>query len=326
MSKKLMFIMSDSEEYLRDEVIKRSKAWGFNSSNVKTIQKWNPAEVRSSISLFEETSIIHLELNDKKDLKSFADKISDKKEKKIFESEKWFGPALIITSIHAQGAKKIENLVKKSGGEVEKKIKPDKMIKVILSRLNINKELESFLTSYAGDDYQILIGIANQIEEMDKEKQNKLEIEDLITRLPSKPGSLPPWEFINPMLQGNANKAIELYERAVEGSFVLVTMILARKKLQLMYRLRILQSQGINDNNKQAKILGERGGPNIWITAKAAKKLSVETTEYLAKLSMVTEANLKGYLNVDSDIVFKNYIALACIAIKYNRPLPLKIK
>lgn len=323
--KKLLFIMDDSEAYLRDETIRTYESWGFKSSNVKSVEEWNNALGRSSLSLFGDTSMVHLDLTDKKYLKIFVDMISDKKEKDNFSTLDWFGPALIITSTHAQGTKKIETLIDKSGGEVIKKAKPEEMKLLLMKRIKLNDDTSSFVNDYVGDDYQMLIGIVNQIERMSKTEQIELTVEEMITRLPSKPGSVPPWEFINPMMAGNAKEAIELYVRCVENSHILVTMQLARTKLQMLYRLKLLSMSGVWDSKKQAEVLKQRNGPNIWLTANVAKKLNVETVEYLAKLALVTEANLKGYSSADPNIIFKNFIVATSLAIKHNKAFPLII-
>lgn len=322
---KLIFIMDDSEAFLRDEVIRISSSWGFVKSNVKTTEDWKASLGKSSISLFGEKNIVHLDLSDANKLKSFVSLLSDKKNKSMFENN-WYGEGLIITSTHARGTKKIEDLVKLSKGEVHKKAKPKETKKTLLSRIKVSKDIKDFLDDYAGEDYQLIIGVVNQIEEMDEKKQKSLTIDEVVVRLPSKPGALPPWEFINPMLEGNAKKAIDLYERSVEGSHVLVTMKLAKSKLQLLYRLKLLQEVGVKDSKKQAEIVGERNGPNIWIPAKVAQNISLQTAEYLAKLTVRIEADLKGHSNVDPDILFKNFIAATCIALKYNRNMPLDLK
>lgn len=322
---KLSFIMSDSKAFLRDEVLRITEEWGFNKSNVTYVEEWTPTLASGAVSLFGDISITHLDLSDSNKLKAFVKLMRDKKTEHMFEGN-WFGEGLIITSTHARGTKKIEDSVKAAGGKVHKKAKPEEMKKKLLGRTFLSKDAKSFLDSYAGDDYQILIGVINQVESMTKEEQEKLTIDDLIVRLPSKPGSLPPWEFVNPMMEGNAKKAIELYERSVEGSHVLVTMQLARRKLQLLYRLKLLQLAGIRDSKKQAEAIGERNGPNIWITAKVAQRLDVSTTEYLAKLALHTEAGLKGHSSADPHILFKNFIAAACLSIKYNRVLPLNMR
>lgn len=323
--KKLLFIMNDSEAFLRDEVIRTYEKWGFKSSNVKNVETWNPALSRGSLSLFGESSMVHLDLTDKKYLKEFADLISGKTTKQLFEDD-WFSPGLIITTIHAQGAKKIESLITKSGGEIIKKAKPEEMKKLLLDRVSLNTETHKFVSTYAGDNYQMLIGIVNQLEKMNKEEQSSLTIDEMITKLPTNPGSVPPWEFINPMLEGNAESAIDLYTRGIENSHILVTMQLARTKLQLLYRLKLLSMANVWNSKEQAAILGERNGPNIWITANVAKKVSIQTAEYLAKLALTTEANLKGHSNADPNLIFVNFIAAVTIAINQNRALPLKIR
>ena len=325
MSKKLMFIMSESESHLRDEVIRIYKKWGFSSENVKYTETWDPSLALGSTSLFGSVSMVHLDLSDANKLKKFVDMLGDKKQKDMFDGEKWFGPGLIITSIHARGAKKIETLITKSGGEIVKKAKPAEMKKTLIKRVNLSKDTKEFLESYTGEDFQILIPIINQIEKMTDKEQYNLSIEDLIVKLPTKPGSVLPWEFINPMLAGNAAETVELYRRSVEGSHVLVTMQFARKKLQLLYRLKLLIISGVRNSKEQAEILNERNSPNIWITSDVAKKLSVETCEYLAKLALETEASLKGYSNSDPDLIFVNFLAATCLAIKNNKAYPLNI-
>lgn len=326
MKNKLIFIMSDSEAYLRDETIRIYKKWGFNSSNVKTIQKWDSSLAVNSTTLFGDTSMIHFDLSDKNDLKAFVSLIGKKGEKEKFKKENWYGPGLIITSIHARGAKKIENLVTATGGKVVKKAKPAQMITKLLKRVNLSKNSNDFLRTYAGEDYDMLISVVNGIEDLPKGEQKMLTPAELAVKLPTKPGTVPPWEFTDPLLKGNTAEAIDLFERAMEGSHVLVAMVLARRKLQLLYRLKVLQGAGVWDSKEQAKLLGERNGPGIWIPAKTAKNLSLNTTMYLAKLSLATEADLKGHSSADPHILFKNYIAAACLAIRYNSNMPLSIR
>lgn len=321
---KIIFIMDDSEAFLRNEVLRISSDWGFIKSNVKSTEVWNAAMGKKAVSLFGEKNITHLDLSDANKLKNFVSLMSDKNTKSMFEG-KWFGEGLIITSTIARGTKKIEDLVKSSKGEVIKKAKPKEIKKNILNRLSVSKDVSDFLDAYAGDDYQLIIGVVNQIEDMEEKRQKALSIEEVIVRLPGKPGSLPPWEFVNPMLEGNTKEAIELYERSVEGSHVLVTAKLAKSKLQLLYRLKMLQENGVSDSKSQAELLGERNGPNIWLTAKVAQKIDKSTAEFLAKLSVRMEADLKGHSNVKPDILFKNFIATVCLSIKYNRSLHLKL-
>lgn len=325
MSKKLIFVMSDSDAYLHDEAIRIQKEWGFTTNNVKRVEEWSHSLVGSSVSLFGDVSMIHLDLSDQHKLKAFVKLIDDKKEKKFFEGH-WFGPGLIITSTYTRGTKKIENLVKASGGTVAKKAKPAEMRELLLGRINLSRETRAFSEAYVGDDYDMLISVVNQLEKLSKEEQGSITPEELIVKLPIRPGAVPPWDFINPMLEGNAADSVEKFQRAMLGTHILVPMSLAKGKLQLLYRLKVLQQDGIWKSQEQAKILGERNGPNIWITAKAGQRLSLQTAEYLAKLSLVTEANLKGHSQADPELIFSNFIAAACVAIKLNTPLPLNIR
>lgn len=326
MNKKITLIMSDSKAYLHDETVRIYKEWGFSSSNVKTVEQWSPALVRNSVSLFGDVSMVHLDLSDKDKLKNFVALLTEKKTKDLFDNKEWFGAGLIISTIHAQGTKKVEDLVKKSGGDILKKAKPEEMRNLLMSRIHLNSVTKDFVESYIGENYSMLLSIVNQFEKISKEDQLAMTPDDLVVKLPIQPGAVPPWEFIDPMLEGNARKSIPLYERAMIGSHPLVAMLFARKKFHLMYRLKVLQKSGIWKSQDQAAAIGERNGPGIWITAKVAQNLDIQTVEYLAKLSLVTEANLKGHLNADPNLVFKNFIATSCLAIKYNKVMPLDIR
>lgn len=325
MKKKITFIMSDSPAYLHDEVIRTYKDWGFTTSTVKTVEEWSHSLVGSSVSLFGDVSMVHLDLSDQHKLKAFVNLISDKKEKDFFEGH-WFGPGLIITTTYARGAKKIEALVEASGGKVAKKAKPAEMRKLLLGRINLNNDTRAFSEAYVGDDYDMLISVVNELSKLNKDEQNSITPDELIVKLPIQQGSVPPWDFINPMLEGNSKDAVELFQRAIISTNILVPMMLARKKLQLLYRLKVLQLDGVWKSDEQAKILGEANGPNIWITSKASRSVSLETAEYLAKLSLVTEANLKGHSQADPVLIFTNYIVAVCLAIKMNTALPLEIR
>lgn len=308
----LKFIMSDSDVYLRDQVFQFAK--DLNIKTIKDTETWNFALAKNT-SLFGEKHVIHLDLSDKNKLKAFAEILKEKREKDNFEKSNWFGDGLIITSTHATGTKKIEELVKKHDGQVIKKAKPADMTNMLLKELPINNQLKTFLKDYIGEDYQILVTISNQLKHYDETDLENLTLDELITKLPCKPGGVPPWNYVNHMVKGNAKKAVAEYERAAESSHPLVMMTFAKNKIQPLYRVKTLKAAGLN-SQEISSIIKEK---NIWHLEDPAKRISISTAEYLAKITIELETNLKGTSKADPNLLFKIYIAKVCLAIKNNK-------
>lgn len=317
--KKLTFIMNDSESFLRDKVLSVAEEWGFTPSDIRHTEVWNAAQASSPLSLFGTAKMTHLDLTDKKKLKAFVNAIDNSKKTGDFNNENWFGVGLIITTLHAQGVKKIENLIKANGGTTIKKEKPDAMRKKLLDEVSLSKRTREQVEDYVGNDYEMLISPLNEIKKLDKTAQQELSFEDFVVMLPTRPGAIPPWEFVTPMLEGRINEAIDLYDRILSGSHVLQTMWHAKSKVDMMYRLKMLTVNGVKGTKKQAEVLGERDSPVLYYTGKPAQRLSAEVVEYIAALTYKVEEDIKGGLNVNSDLHFRSYIAKVAVAAKLNK-------
>lgn len=307
----LYFILNDSEAFLRNEVIKLSKEWGFASTEVKTIERFDYSIVNSPPSLFGIRSMTHLDLTKDADLKAFV-KVIDNSKKNNYFNDEWFGAGLIITATNARSSKKIENLVSKTGGTVVKKANAKDTSNELLGRLKLNNNTLQFIKEYAGENYDMLLSVVNEISKIDEAKQFDLTPDELIVRLPQQPGSIPPWEFVNEMLKGDCDKAIKLYRRTIITSHPLVPLVFARRNMELLYRISVLRSQGIWNSKDIAKALDMKNGPAIWNVDNVAKRININTAERLAILTSELDNNMKGGLAVDPELLFSNYIAHVC--------------
>lgn len=310
--------MDDSEGFLRTKTLEIANEWGFKSNHIRETEEFNATTASSPVSIFGETTITHLNLTDANKLRAFVKVIEDSKKTGLLEGN-WFGSGVIITTTHARGAKKIEDLVKKHKGKVVKKAKPEEARKRLLDEVNLNANVRKLIEDHVGEDYSMLVSPITEIKKWDAARQKNLTFDEFLVMLPVQPGAVKPFEFLTPMLEGRTNEALESFRRAMINSHVLVAMITAKNRIEQMYRLKVLQLNGITDSKEQARILGIKNSGSVWYAFKSVRNLSPDVVEYIAKLTFKTENELKGGLNVDSNTHFEAYISKVSTSIKYNR-------
>jgi DNA polymerase III delta subunit len=314
----LSLIIEESPSVVRDELTTLTRKLGYVSEQIKEMYEWDSGSQYLSTSLFGDRYFIFLDLTNKDNMKSFVKQIEANPNK--FKGS-WFGDGLFIAVSTAQGAKKIEDLVTKSGGKIRKKMKPETVRDEMLKKVEIQPTIKDALRDFVGDDYEMLISFVNDTKKLTKEEQLKLSLEQVLIALPQKPGAIKPWNFLTPMLIGDITNSISTYERTVVNTHILVLMLFARQRLELMYRVKLAQDEGLWKSSEIASSLGIKDGPSLWEITKAAKRLSVQTCEWLAKYTITTENSLKGGKNIDPKAQFQVFLSAVCLAIKYNRPL-----
>lgn len=302
----LIFIIDPNEAYLRNKTQEIYKSWGYERSEVKEMKTWEP--VPKGTTLFGDKLMTHLDLSDAKDLKAFADTISHKSTKDIFTGD-WYGNATIITAKKAQGSKKIENLVEKSGGQVQKGNKKTNRKADMLKELNLQTQVKSAISDYIGEDYDLMLSFYNEVSEMKKADQKKLTLDEAFSLIPPSPGSVLPWEYLNYLINGNTTKAISMFERTVEKTHCLVPLTFLTRKMSTLYRVRMAMEDGINSNSAIGKAIGETNTYEIKILMGVAKKLSIRDVELIALFTTELESDIKGGSKIDDNILFKTAIA-----------------
>ena len=299
---KLCFIIDSEEAYVKSKVIETYQSWGFKSSDVKTRNEWNGPIVGQT--LFGGQMIMYLNLDDKKDMKSFVNKIDNKSTKADFDKDDWFGNGLIISVSTAQGSKKIENLVKKSNGTILKKEKPEKRKQELLKSLKIPNDSKKILDYYVGEDYQMLLSFVNEVGKKSEQEQQEITSDKVLTFFPAKPGSVQPWIFMNSLLDGNTSQAIQEYKRTVENTNVLVTMVFLQRQISMLYRIATARLEIPNSPKALAEAIGEKAYGGFWPVYNVAKRTSFVNARRAALLVYELENGLKGNSSINPDSEF----------------------
>lgn len=99
---------------------------------------------------------------------------------------------IIVTTCQTslKDMKVLAQKIKRYGGIVLKK-KED--IGSIIDSLHIANDIKSMLHAYTMDDYSQNISIIDEISKMSMDEQKSLSSDDILARLPQRPGSIPPW-------------------------------------------------------------------------------------------------------------------------------------
>ncbi len=309
----LVLIIDSSVAFLRSKTKEIYQEWGFTRDRVKEKSEWQFTQ--SAPSLFGDTLMSHLDLTDKKNLKTFADLISQRKTMEAFTGE-WYGNGLIITATNAQGTKKIENLVKKSGGRVIAKAKAKPRKTELLKTVSLSTQAKFAVDQFVGEDYELLLSFVDSVKELPVEKQRSLSPEEALTYFPPTPGSVLPWEFLTALTNGNTAQAISLFDRTIVNSHILVPMTLLNSKMQKLFRVKIAMAEGYTTPAQIAKATGEKAGFELTTLVSLARKVTPIGAERIAKIVTQLESDLKGGSQADGVDLF--HIALTQIGSLIN--------
>lgn len=316
---KLILMIDESTSYLDKKVKEKYLEWGYVQSDMTYTTEWKNG-IANKQSFFGQ-NFVHLDLSDKKDLKAFVELIDNRKKNNLFKDNDWYYDGVIITTTHQQGSSKVVKLVKEFSGDVLEKRKADVVKKELLQELKINKELTGLISDYVGDDYELLLGVINNMKSVTKEEKDNLTFETIYSFLPSKPGSIPPWNFLNEVFNQNINNAVYMLKRTLENTHYLVIITLLKSKMNLLYQYTLLSTLGYKTNNEKAKALQLKNS-YVFIDFQKIKKLDLSVAEYLCKLIVKAEEDLKGNLNLyNYDAYIESLVTKIIIALSTNKIL-----
>ena len=294
MNNKLVLIIEESIAVSRDAVLEYVDKWGSREHFVE-MEEWAFGNKYVSNSLFGDGYIIHLDLSEKDNMRKFIKLLDDKKTKDKFTGN-WYGEGMIITVSTAQGISKIEKLVTAAKGTVVKKLTPEQAIAKLLKDMYFSQEIKEAIKSHVGDDYEMVTSLRNEMKKVQKDVQEGMSLEEVFIKIPQKPGSVKPWEFINPLMEGNLRETIDSFYRTIENTHVLVLMLFVKRKIDLLYRVSTALI-GANPYVKSEKIAAELGcknGPELWHILKSAKKIPFSAAQHLAEIAIEGENSIKG--------------------------------
>ena len=310
MKNKVCLIIDSSEAFLRTKTQEIYESWGFKREHIREITQWTmPAQGQS---LFGSIDMTVLNLTNKNDLKQFVALFSDKNTKKLFDTPAWIGYGLIITSSTAVGTKKIENLIKKYSGVVIKKEKSQARKNELLNSLSVSTSVKNAVNQYVGEDYDLMLSFVNSVSKLPVKEQKGITLEQAFGYFPPTPGSVPPWDFITPLLAGDTVKTVKLFKRTVKNTHVLVCMTFLRRNIELAYKLCLARLDGYSNDSQIATAIDEKNGPAVWNASKLARKLNPNKANKILMIMNETDNALKGGSSINPNSVFEFSLLRIC--------------
>lgn len=304
---KLALVVDSEQAFLNDKVIEIYKKWGYKATDVSHETTWTGAP--QGTTLFGDETILHLNLENNNDLKAFVSLLTNKRSKEVFTAPNWFGNGIIITVSQIKGATKVEKLVKDTGGQVFKKADAKTRKKELLSRLSLTKETTEMVNMYVGEDYQMLVSFVRELETMPTSEQKAITPDKALTYFPSTPGSTLPWEFINPLLDGNTTEAIQKFNRTIKHAHVLVPLTFLQRNISMLLRVGVSRQEIPNSPKKLAESIGEKAYGGFWGVYNVAKRTSLQNIYQANLIVAKLEGSIKGAGKVDPASLFRATIA-----------------
>lgn len=292
----LKLIINKNPEIIQlkvNEILDKEK---INTTQLTKQTKFSPIVTKGLFST--ERQAIWLNLEEKKDLDDFKKYVKDNKD--ILESQ----DLLIITTIHLQGSSHLVKLVEKLDGEVIK----DKVNDVIellkpypLSKYNLDN-----LKLYIGESAEKAVPLINTLEKMSDEEIRKISYEELLIALPSKPGTVPPFQYTDAVFKGDLKEASFELDRILENSDPILCMVFLHNKIETINRANLLYLSGIKNYKDIAKELG----CHPYIIKLIMRFMGKEKViERLIKVYTVLENEMKGESKLRKrNNLFKRYV------------------
>ena len=304
-------ISSSDAAYLaltKDQLI---ESWGEKGTPTKEIARLSAAGTRTLLGGVP-LSIVRPENSD--EVKRLLQELQEAAE--AGKLERRIGPGLIVlTSVPKVSLKKLSEFVLEHDGysEVNTKTDEKKLGDEMLEESGFNREVRAYLKDWAGDDFEKLVPIIREFSAFPKAKRAKAKIEDIAIRLPTPPGSIPPWDFIDPMFRGDVKKSVELLRRTVSASkTTLVALSILNSNLQNAWRLAELSKCGSLPSDSELKAMGLPTGFPLVIAKRRAKSLGADKLETM--LLIAAEASRKVKTGHKADYLTTVELAVTKIA------------
>lgn len=314
MKNRLFLIIDDSDIFLDKKTNEILENWKQdNIYECSTITQWSKG-IGNQITMFSKPCI-KLDLRDDKNLKNFAELVKNKNKNNLF-ADNWFENGVIIITNKIRGTSKIVQLVKDSNGVIIQKKTNEEHKKEILNSLKVNNSVKNFISEYIGDDYELLYLIANSINSV--KDTSLINLNNIQTFIPAKPGSIPPWDYINCLNSGNIAKANEQLDRVLENTHYLVVVSLLKNFMYNLLLYNIATKYGYKDIKQIAKIYNMKNQWTFLGVSKIRKDLNIKVCEYLLEEICYIEYLLKTGQNTNAEYLLHLYTMRAMLSIKYN--------
>lgn len=312
---RIALIIDKSPSYLSYQVGEVLKSWGMEKESPDRVSSLSAVGVES---LFDGVPCALMEITDLeswKKLSAAAEKLyADSPDDFIAKVEHGL---IITTTVSRASTKKLEALVSTMSGDVitaKANAKDNTNVTgKLLRNLSIPRQVENFLVEFAAEDYDSILSVVASISTLPPQHQKRLTVDDVIIRLPSSPGSTPPWEIEKPLMKGDVPGTIEMYRRITNRSHGLVVLSIIKNKFTLSWRVAALLA--VDSKMTSAAIAAALDVPNNYplkLAIGTATRCGVETLTNVLTTVLAAESDVKGGSSAASGAVMENMLVKVC--------------
>lgn len=227
-------------------------------------------------------------------------------------------PCLMLCSVSRQSTRKLEQCVSAMGGYVVTGRDTGKNGDVdvthkMLSSLHLNPHTATFLADYVRGDYDTIVGVVRALSVLTPAQQHRVSVDDMVIRLPQKPGSIPPWTFTTPLSRGDAAGAISEYFRIVDTCHPLVPVSILVSRMTLIHSFAsAIATTGASSLSSAARTIGAPSAYPSKIAFSTAQRIGYTRSRHAAWTAASLSGNLKGGSRLKASVLVP--LALSSIA------------
>lgn len=295
---KLALCLDKSEAYLEFMKDAQAKEWDPR----KPIKKVDSISSIGGSPLFGGGSMSWFPLKTKEDVASLMDYFSSTDSSKI--SKRFENGVVLTSSIHRNSTRKLEKAVEELGGRLVLETDRDKraVTNRVLSAFPLSDHVRDFAVDYIADDYDLSLPLSSYLSNLSSEEIERLTEDDVFQSLPSAPGSIPPWDVENALLDGNLSLAIELSRRVGSRGSSNPILLLGYLRKKFTQYFEVASSLPSSDDDL-SQFFGIKKGYSLTFTKKTAKSLGKRRSYSCLEILSRYDSFLKGHSFVNSSIL-----------------------
>lgn len=313
-SNKIAVILDESKIFLDKKTGEIIEKWGLDKKSCRTLKEWTKDSGRM-ISMFDEP-FVRLDLCEDVDLKNFVQLITNREKNNFFNEKDWYGKALIITVDKQKGTKKIVDLVNEFNGIVIQKKTTEEHKKELINELKLSNDLKEIVSDYIGENYEEIYSVIDSINSI-KDK-NTITIDNIYTFLPSKPGSVPPWNYVNALYGRDVGLAHRELDRVLQNTHPLIILKLLKNSINNLYLYLYARQEGYYGIKNIANALKLSNQYVLINASKTRNDLKIEVAEYLLEEICYLEYLIKNGTVIDINELLHVYTSRIMAALIAN--------
>lgn len=304
----LKLIINSNKDVLDNRILNEFRNNGYKRENIEFQENFLPFKTKG---LFpEQNKAIWLNLESTTDIANFKKRLKDDKNIKndILNQD------IIIGLNTFRATQKIEKFIKDLNGEVikEKNIN----IELLLGEYPLKRNLIYDVKDFIGEDDEKILSFINTLDNMSDDEIRKIDNESIYVLLDPRPGSIPIYQFVNPLMNGDIRKTIDYFDRITEHIHPLACLKTLKNRVELLYRANSLYNEGYQTPKRIAEVLDVKSYPIQLLWHLIDKDYDVER---ICSIVLELEKGLKGSSVVDGKDLFKRYlIEIALITGRYK--------